>query len=76
MSVLDKFKMLHSKNFMVGLRLDGRYGFFEHVRLGDECGGGLWFENNGKELVDYDGVYDLPPEVRNLLINDGISVDE
>lgn len=74
MSILDKFTMLHSKNFMVGIRGDGRYGFFEHVRLGDECGGGLWFEN--KELVDYDGVYSLPAEVSNLLISNGISVHD
>lgn len=74
MNALSKFTMLHSKNFMVGIRGDGAYGFFEHVRLGDECGGGLWFE--GKELVDYDGVYSLPPEVKDMLTNKGYKVDE
>ena len=36
-------------------------GYFEHNLLGDECGGGLWFE--GKNLIDYDGVFELPKEV-------------
>ena len=34
-------------------------GYFEHDDLGE--GGGLWFTD--WELVDYDGVYELPEEV-------------
>ena len=41
--------------------IDGTTGWFEHYIYGEELGGGLWFE--GKELVDYDGVYSLPDEV-------------
>jgi hypothetical protein len=37
------------------------FGYFEHEDYGDEWGGGLWFE--GKNLIDYDGVYELPSEV-------------
>ena len=37
------------------------FGYFEHEDYGDEWGGGLWFE--GKNLIDYDGVYELPAEV-------------
>ncbi len=36
-------------------------GYFEHLIYGEDAGGGLWFE--GKELVDYDGVYELPADV-------------
>ena len=40
----------------------GHRGYFEHDDLGE--GGGLWFSGfEGKELYDYDGVYDLPKEV-------------
>ena len=40
---------------------------FEHNGLGDEYAGGLWFK--GKNLVDYDGVYALPKEIQQWLIN-------
>ena len=40
-------------------------GYFEHNLLGDECCGGLWFE--GKNLIDYDGVFELPKEVIQIL---------
>ena len=66
------YKTYNTKNFMVGLRLDGAYGFFEHNEHGDEYGGGLWFEKG--ELVDYDGVYSLPNEVVDMLKERGINV--
>lgn len=62
-------KQITTKNFTIGLWPDG--GFFEHNDHGDEYGGGLWF--NGKELVDYDGVYELPGEVVRAL--DGAGYD-
>ena len=49
-------------------------GYFEHNELGDNCGGGLWFE--GLELIDYDGVYCLPKEVIQALRNTGFYVGE
>lgn len=51
------------------------YGYFEHEELGDECGGGLWFDTD-KELLDYDGVYDLPKKVREAITNLGYSVKD
>jgi len=54
---------IKTKNFEI--EIDGNKGYFEHVHFGDEVGGGLWFE--GKELVDYDGVYSLPKEVADKL---------
>ena len=56
-----------------------RYGSFE---LYSDCGeyyaeGGLWINlcEDGWELVDYDGVFELPDEIKKKLINEGISVD-
>ena len=48
-------------------------GYFEHEEYGDEYGGGLWFE--GKNLVDYDGVFELPKEVIQALRDLGFYVD-
>lgn len=36
-------------------------GYFEHNELGDNCAGELLFE--GKNLIDYDGVFELPTDV-------------
>ena len=60
-------------NYEVVLLSETR-GYFEHLRLGDELGGGLWIEND--ELFDYDGVYCLPEEVLSVLETAGVNVDE
>ncbi len=65
-------KTINTDNFEINLCEDN-YGYFEHNELGDECGGGLWFE--GDELVDYDGVFELPKEVREALIAEGYTGD-
>ena len=49
-------------------------GYFEHEEYGDEYGGGLWFK--GKNLVDYDGVFELPKEVIQALRDTGFYVGE
>lgn len=36
-------------------------------------GGGLWFEGN--ELVDYDGVFELPAPLIEFLKNEGFNMD-
>jgi len=41
-----------------------RYGYFEDIKNGSG-GGGLWFANN--TLVDYDGVFELPKIVADVL---------
>jgi hypothetical protein len=51
----------HAGKFEVVLNPEENFGYFEHEDYGDEWGGGLWFE--GKSLIDYDGVYELPSEV-------------
>lgn len=50
------------------------YGYFEHEDLGDERGGGLWFEDN--KLTDYDGMEYLPAYVIKGLREAGFIVDE
>jgi hypothetical protein len=53
-------------NFEIRFRNKDR-AYFEHKELGEDCGGGLWFKD--KALVDYDGVYDLPTEVKVWLFD-------
>lgn len=53
------------------------YGYFEH-KNGSE-GGGLWFErldNGSLELIDYDGVFELPRSVVAALKAHGYVLDE
>ena len=51
------------------------YGYFEHNVLGEDGGtGGLWFE--GRRLVDYDGVFELPSTVKSILADLGYILDE
>jgi hypothetical protein len=60
------------------------YGWYEHDDLGDEAGGGLWFEidtsapdgNLRLELVDYDGMAILPKPIVTSLRANGILVSE
>jgi len=57
---------LGTQNFDVKVDPVAKYGYFEHNELGDECGGGLWFDDE-MFLRDYDGVYELPKEVKLVL---------
>jgi hypothetical protein len=50
-----------SANYEIKIDTEAEYGYFEHNTHGDEIAGGLWFE--GLELIDYDGVFELPYEV-------------
>lgn len=59
-----------SGEFEVVIYTDESRGYFEHDEFGDEFGGELIF-NSKKELVDFDGVYALPQEVRIGIINLG-----
>ena len=51
------------------------YGCFEHNLIGDESGGGLWFDEHGV-LLDYDGVYELPASVVLTLRTMGFTVED
>lgn len=41
--------------------------------LDEDAGIGLWFEGN--ELVDYDGVFELPKELIDFLIKEGYNME-
>jgi hypothetical protein len=61
----------------IGIK-DEEYGYFEFYDIktgGDSwyAEGGLWFK--GKELVDYDGVFDLPDFIKDKLIELGYTVN-
>ena len=58
-------KKINTGEFDICVDTTAQYGYFEHNRLGDECGGGLWFEANA--LTDYDGVFELPSAVAAAL---------
>ena len=67
--------MTETKNFDVGISVEGDRGYFEHHRYGEEVGGGLWFEDG--ELIDYDGTFELPMEVLiELRDNRGVKIDK
>jgi len=47
--------------------------YFEHNHLGEDCAGSMWFDD--KVLVDYDGVFDLPQDVINMMLKKGYNMD-
>jgi hypothetical protein len=70
-------RVIDTENYEIWLNIDttGQRGYFEHTTLGDERAGGLWYDEN-KNITDYDGVYELPKEVREALIADGFTSTE
>ena len=56
---------ISTEAFTIQISQSTSYGWFEHNELGDDCGGGLWFEGN--QLTDYDGVAVLPRRVAEAL---------
>jgi hypothetical protein len=48
--------------------------YFEHKGYGDERAGRIWIEND--ILIDYDGVFELPKEVIELLKSLGIHEED
>ena len=62
---------LGTQNFTISIDPKARYGCFEHDQLGEDRGGGLWF-NKDFMLEDYDGVFELPSEVKNILVKFGM----
>jgi len=68
---MSRLEILRSGGFPEAGPLAYR-GYFEHADHGE--GGGLWF-NPRKELIDYDGAYDLPMEVIDGIIELGYWFD-
>lgn len=64
-----------TKNYYGEITPDTHCGWFDHEEYGEECGGGLWFDNN-MNLTDYDGVIELPKEVVQAIRDLGFYVGE
>lgn len=63
--------------FTVEVDADQLYGYFECNRNGE--GGGLWFERKPDgtlTLIDYDGTFELPDEVIDILRDAGFIVEK
>jgi hypothetical protein len=60
--------------FEVVIKPAEKRGYFEHQDYGEDWGGGLWFE--GKDLIDYDGVFELPRAVVRGIRELGYIVDK
>lgn len=71
-------KKVHVAPYTVEVSTKDARGYFEHDELGDEAGGGLWFDTTGAklELTDYDGVFCLPSRVIEALEQMDIIVPE
>lgn len=69
----DNFKVDNGR-YTVEANKETKHGYFEHKRIGE--GGGLWFEasGDGLSLIDYDGVFELPDEVIDMLRDGGFIV--
>ena len=68
--------VIQTLDYEIKIDPSARYGYFEH-QLGGE--GGLWFQMTDQdemELIDYDGVYQLPTQVAHALRKAGYLVDE
>ena len=63
--------IIGTQNYDIRIDPKSLYGYFEHNELGDESGGGLWFDKEF-QLIDYDGVFFLPSEVKNVLVKFGM----
>jgi len=61
---------LNTLSFEICIDSIAKYGFFEHKTLGEDCAGGLWFDNDF-QLQDYDGEAILPTQVKEILIKLG-----
>lgn len=64
---------IQTKRFEIMFK-NAEYAYFEHNKMGDDYAGGLWFNLKG-ELIDYDGVYELPNEIIEALQNKGYNMD-
>lgn len=68
-------KDISTKDFSIKIDTGALYGYFEHNEFGDECGGGLWFDDLNN-LLDYDGVAELPAQVISALVSAGYKLEE
>lgn len=66
----DYTEMLETAEYIIKISPRTEYGYFENKEYGTN--GGLWFD--GSELMDYDGVTELPQEILDALKGAGYDV--
>ena len=59
-------------NFTIYATPDPNVFYFEHDYYGENHAGRMWFKN--KELIDYDGVFELPIKVISQMITRGFDM--
>ena len=69
---MPNYRVTETRNYEVGLSLDGTRGYFEHRAVGEDLGGELLFKDGA--LIDYDGVFSLPREIAVELKDRGVDV--
>jgi hypothetical protein len=72
-------RLTKTEHYEVKVDTAALYGYFEHHSEGDNQAGGLWFERlegGMLSLTDYDGMFELPGEVKAALLGMGFVVDE
>lgn len=57
--------------WFVAVSPETNHGYFEHTETG--TGGELWFM--GKDLIDYDGVFELSAQVMDAIVVLGYNAD-
>lgn len=62
---------LSNEHYTIKIDTRAQYGYFENNKSG--TGGGIWFD--GKTIVDYDGVFDLPKQVYERLYSAGFAME-
>ena len=68
---LKHFKF-ETKNYHGEVRKDFSWGWFEHIEYGEDGGCGnfdIELSDNTWEIVDTDGCYDVPSEIKEMLEN-------
>jgi hypothetical protein len=67
-------KVVARGKFITTFEADGRI-WFEHTRLGEDGGAGS-VEVEGKTVVDFDGVAELPEDVVSVLRSEGFDFED
>lgn len=65
-------KSVDNGRYIVEIDSNANYGYFQNLKSGTE--GGLWF-NTEKELIDYDGIFELNKLVIEMIESLGYNAD-
>jgi hypothetical protein len=65
-------------DYTVEVDFEAGRGYFEHMEYGEDSAGGLWVSkvNGSWTLTEYDGVFMLPADVKRILIDNNVNVED